>query len=107
TRRDPRVEMIGRHVGNGLRAQQALAVERAAVEQHLAEPRVVHRGPDHAAAARLPALRQARVEEGGVGANGDVVREGLRDAGLLALSVTSKAVSFIPSGSRIRSFSNS
>ena len=42
--------MIGRHEGDGLGPQNALAAERAAVEQHLSEPRVVHGGADHAAA---------------------------------------------------------
>ena len=77
--------MVGRHVGDGLRAQDAPAIERAAVEQHLAEARVVHDRADHAAAARLPALRRARVEELGVGADRTIVGERLGDTPLARL----------------------
>ena len=46
--------MIGSHVGHRLGTENALAVERAAVEEHLGEARVVHGSPDHASA---PAFR--------------------------------------------------
>src|SRR5215831_12381776 len=62
-----------------------LAVERAAIEQHLAEARVVHRGADHATAAGLPGLRHARVVKNRIDADGAIVRERLDNPVLLAL----------------------
>ena len=63
----------------------ALAVERAAVGQHREEARVIGDRADHAAAAGLPGLRNARVVELGVGADLAVVLERLGDARMLCL----------------------
>src|SRR4030095_9560106 len=49
-RLDAGTQMIGGHVGHGLGTENPLAVERAAVEQHLGEARVVHGGAHHAPA---------------------------------------------------------
>src|SRR3954452_3670822 len=45
------VEMVGCHCPQRLVADDSVAVERASAEQHLAEPRIVHRGRDEPAAA--------------------------------------------------------
>src|SRR6266404_999862 len=47
---DVGAEMIGRHQLQRLAADDPVAVERAAVEQHLAEPRIIHRGRNQTAA---------------------------------------------------------
>ncbi len=48
---DVGAEMIRRHQFQRLAADDPDAIERAAVEQHLAEPRIVHRGRNQPAAA--------------------------------------------------------
>src|SRR6185437_8294298 len=46
-----RSEVVGRHQFKRLAADDPDTVERAATEQHLAEPRVIHRGRNQSAAA--------------------------------------------------------
>ena len=57
------IEMVGRHQLQRLAADDPDAVERAAIEQHLAEPRVVHGGGDQTAAAGFHHRRFQHVEE--------------------------------------------
>ena len=57
------IEMVGRHQLQGLAADDPVAVEHAAIEQHLAEPRVIHGGGDQAAAAGFHHRRFQHVEE--------------------------------------------
>src|SRR5262249_16606290 len=77
---DAGIEMIGGHQLQRLAADDALAVERATVEQHLAEARIVHGGGDEPATAGFePRLRQRVVELNLLIAPGIDV-EGLRNA---------------------------
>ncbi len=55
--------MVGGHQLQGLAADDPDAVEHAAIEQHLAEPRVIHRGRDQTAAAGFHHRRFQHVEE--------------------------------------------
>src|SRR5262249_3766635 len=52
-RRDARAELVGCHQLDGGAAQYALAVELAAVREHLAEPQIVHGGRNSASAAGI------------------------------------------------------
>src|SRR2546429_8630013 len=56
-----RAYMIRGHQFEGLGAQIGLALELAAIEQHLRKAREVRHGRNHAAARRLPLLRDLRV----------------------------------------------
>ena len=76
-------QMIRRHVGDGLRSENALAVERAPVEEHLQQTCVISRGGDHAAAAELAGSNLGRIADRSVDAERPVVSERLRDAALL------------------------
>src|ERR1700730_4773443 len=58
-------DMVRCHQGNGLGLEVAPAVQRAAVEQHLRESRVVPRGPDHARPAGFPPPRHCRIPDSG------------------------------------------
>src|SRR5215467_11365582 len=84
-RRHRRAQVVRRHVGHGLGAEDALAVEGASVQQHLAEARVVHGRADHAAPAGFRGLGHSRIIELRVDADAAVVGEGLGDPALLGL----------------------
>src|SRR5580704_6970026 len=102
---DLRPDMILRHQCDGFRLEVALAVQRAAVHQHLRETGIVADRADHACAAGLPAPRQRRIHEAG----DRVMRScGIGSAmrGRCAASATKSAVSYMPSGSSSRRFSN-
>ncbi len=58
-----RAEMVRRHQLERLAADDPVAVERAAIEQHLAEPRIVHGGRDQPAAAGFHHRLFEHVEE--------------------------------------------
>src|SRR4029453_14198682 len=72
---DGRAQVVGRHVGNRLGTEDALAVDGAAVEQHLEEARIVHGRTYHAAPARLRGLAHARIVELRVDTDATVIRE--------------------------------
>ena len=73
-------EMIGRHQLQRLAADDPVAVERAAAEQHLAEPRIVHGGRQQAAAAGFHYRLLQHVEELHLVAGPGIVRERLGEA---------------------------
>ena len=77
---DAGTEMIRGHQFQRLAADQPVAVERAAVEQHLAEPRVVHRGRDQPAAAGFHRRLFQHVEELHFVAGPGIGRERLGEA---------------------------
>ena len=81
-------EMIGRHQLQRLAADDPVAVERAAVEQHLAEPGIVHRGRDQTAAAGFHHRLFQHVEELHLVAVPGIGREGFGEtAGILLAGV--------------------
>ncbi len=73
---DVGAEMIGRHQLQRLAADDPVAVERAAVEQHLAEPRIIHRGRNQTAAAGFHHWLLEHVEELHLVAGPGIGREG-------------------------------
>src|SRR3954463_4975334 len=75
--------MVGAHVSDGLRAEVPPSVQRASIQDHLCEARIVVDGGDHPATARFPLLYDARVTHYGIVADGPIVREGLRHQRLL------------------------
>src|SRR4051794_29011875 len=97
--------MIGRHQFQCLAADDPVALERAAVEQHLGEARVIHGGRDQPAApdsitGLSSMLKSCTLSplQGSV-ANGSARRPALA-------SLVWKAVSVICSGARMRSVRN-
>src|SRR6516225_12042620 len=72
--------MVGRHISHCLRPKDTLAVELAAVQQHLQKERIIERRRYHALTARLPFPLDPRVAQGGPA----IARERLSDAGLPA-----------------------
>src|SRR5262249_22253337 len=70
-------EMIGRHVLDGLAAEDARALERAAIQEHLREARVVAGRRDAATAAALELRRLRGIEQLDLLAGVRIGRQGL------------------------------
>ena len=82
---DVRAEVIRRHQFQRLAADDPGAVQRAAAQQHLAEPRIVHRGRDQPAAAGFHHRLFQHVEELDLVAVPGIDREGLGEAAGIGL----------------------
>ena len=73
----PRADMVRAHISHGLRAEISPSVQRATLEHHLNEPRVVTYRGYHAPASGFPSLRDTGVVHYRIVADGSVVREWL------------------------------
>src|SRR4029077_14492234 len=78
---DAGVEMVASHQLQRLAADDPRSIERSGVEQHLAEPRIVHRGRDQTATAGFHDRLLEHVEELYLFAGPGIGRERLREAG--------------------------